>query len=181
MKTVYIWFLGQFYAPKSQTYSVASAHAAIGFQVEIQIIFCSVNRGGISGDNCLLKFYYNGQKICSLTLISLVLTYLQVEKNKFFLVNLNADPSLNELLVYYLKERTLVGRPEAAIQPDIQLMGLGIQVAAYTHFHKLTRVRSQVVAFICKKLSYFCVCSRLWLYKTFLPKKVFILQLENIS
>jgi hypothetical protein len=52
----------------------------------------------------------------------------QVEKNKFFLVNLNADPSLNELLVYYLKERTLVGRPDAPIQPDIQLMGLGIQV-----------------------------------------------------
>jgi hypothetical protein len=53
-----------------------------------------------------------------------------VEKNKFFLVNLNADPSLNELLVYYLKERTLVGRPEAPNQPDIQLMGLGIQVTA---------------------------------------------------
>jgi kinesin family protein 13 len=51
-----------------------------------------------------------------------------VEKNKFFLVNLNADPSLNELLVYYLKERTLVGRPEASSQPHIQLMGLGIQV-----------------------------------------------------
>ncbi len=43
-------------------------------------------------------------------------------------MNLNADPSLNELLVYYLKERTLVGRPDAPIQPDIQLMGLGIQV-----------------------------------------------------
>lgn len=28
---------------------------------------------------------------------------IKVEKNKFYLVNLNADPSLNELLVYYLK------------------------------------------------------------------------------
>jgi hypothetical protein len=64
-----------------------------------------------------------------------------VEKNKFFLVNLNADPSLNELLVYYLKERTLVGRPDAPIQPDIQLMGLGIQVklSEETHLHWLTR------------------------------------------
>ncbi len=57
-------------------------------------------------------------------------------------MNLNADPSLNELLVYYLKERTLVGRPDAAVQPDIQLMGLGIQVPAVvpnldsgTHHH----------------------------------------------
>ena len=44
-------------------------------------------------------------------------------ENKYFLVNLNADPSLNELLVYYLKERTLVGRDEG----DIQLNGVGIQ------------------------------------------------------
>jgi len=28
---------------------------------------------------------------------------IMVEKNKYYLVNLNADPSLNELLVYYLK------------------------------------------------------------------------------
>ena len=63
-------------------------------------------------------------------------------------MNLNADPSLNELLVYYLKERTLVGRPEAAIQPDIQLMGLGIQVAAYTHFHKLTKLLRSCLIFV---------------------------------
>lgn len=47
---------------------------------------------------------------------------IKVEKNKYYLVNLNADPSLNELLVYYLKERTLVGGRNA----DIQLSGLGI-------------------------------------------------------
>ena len=28
---------------------------------------------------------------------------IAVEKSKFYLVNLNADPSMNELLVYYLK------------------------------------------------------------------------------
>ena len=28
---------------------------------------------------------------------------ISVQKNKFYLVNLNADPSLNEMLVYYLK------------------------------------------------------------------------------
>ncbi|KAF5284466.1 hypothetical protein FQA39_LY17041 [Lamprigera yunnana] len=48
---------------------------------------------------------------------------IKVEKNKFYLVNLNADPSLNELLVYYLKEKTVVGGQGA----DIQLSGLGIQ------------------------------------------------------
>jgi hypothetical protein len=66
---------------------------------------------------------------------------MQVEKNKFFLVNLNADPSLNELLVYYLKERTLVGRPDAPIQPDIQLMGLGIQVKIFEEMHPRGQTR----------------------------------------
>ncbi|KZS16304.1 Kinesin-like protein [Daphnia magna] len=59
--------------------------------------------------------------------ISVQASGIQVEKNKFYLVNLNADPSLNELLVYYLKDRTLVGRQDADSQPDIQLSGLGIQ------------------------------------------------------
>lgn len=61
--------------------------------------------------------------------ISVQASGIQVEKNKYYLVNLNADPSLNELLVYYLKEKTLVGgritgTPDT--QPDIQLCGLGI-------------------------------------------------------
>ncbi|XP_045446228.1 kinesin-like protein KIF13B [Melitaea cinxia] len=56
--------------------------------------------------------------------ISVQASGIKVEKNKFYLVNLNADPSLNELLVYYLKERTLVGADSEA---DIQLSGLGIQ------------------------------------------------------
>lgn len=60
--------------------------------------------------------------------ISVQASGIQVEKNKYYLVNLNADPSLNELLVYYLKEHTLVGSraQPGAIQPDIQLYGLGI-------------------------------------------------------
>lgn len=81
--------------------------------------------------------------------ISVQASGIKVEKNKYYLVNLNADPSLNELLVYYLKvqffniywilyrsnlfcllyqERTLVGgRSIMSQQPDIQLSGLGIQ------------------------------------------------------
>jgi len=35
--------------------------------------------------------------------ISLETSGIKVEETKCFLVNLNADPSLNELLVYYLK------------------------------------------------------------------------------
>lgn len=60
--------------------------------------------------------------------ISVQASGIQVEKNKYYLVNLNADPSLNELLVYYLKEYTLVGGRAASTenQPDIQLFGLGI-------------------------------------------------------
>ena len=59
--------------------------------------------------------------------ISVQSSGIKVEKNKYFLVNLNDDPSLNELLVYYLKDRTLVGRAGAEEEQDIQLMGLGIQ------------------------------------------------------
>ena len=35
--------------------------------------------------------------------ISVETSGIKVEHSKFYLVNLNADPSLNELLVYYLK------------------------------------------------------------------------------
>ncbi|XP_075220928.1 kinesin heavy chain 73 [Lycorma delicatula] len=59
--------------------------------------------------------------------ISVQASGIKVEKNKYYLVNLNADPSLNELLVYYLKERTLVGLRGALTPQDIQLSGLGIQ------------------------------------------------------
>ena len=52
---------------------------------------------------------------------------VKVEKNRYFLVNLNSDPSLNEMLVYYLKPKTLVGRTGAPANPDIQLSGVGIQ------------------------------------------------------
>uniref|UniRef100_A0A8C1WZI6 Kinesin family member 13Bb n=1 Tax=Cyprinus carpio TaxID=7962 RepID=A0A8C1WZI6_CYPCA len=44
--------------------------------------------------------------------------------DKCFLVNLNADPALSELLLYYLKEHTRVG---SADSQDIQLCGLAIQ------------------------------------------------------
>ncbi|CAH1153752.1 unnamed protein product [Phaedon cochleariae] len=54
---------------------------------------------------------------------------IKVEKNKYYLVNLNADPYLNELLVYYLKAETVVGASShnSGKEPDIQLSGLGIQ------------------------------------------------------
>ncbi|XP_066600998.1 kinesin-like protein KIF13A isoform X2 [Prorops nasuta] len=58
--------------------------------------------------------------------ISVQASGIQVEKSKYYLVNLNDDPSLNELLVYYLKERTLVGGRSAKTDQDIQLHGLGI-------------------------------------------------------
>ena len=39
--------------------------------------------------------------------ISVQSSGISVEKNKCYLVNLNSDPSLNEMLVYYLKNKTL--------------------------------------------------------------------------
>ncbi|XP_067351149.1 kinesin-like protein KIF13B isoform X1 [Channa argus] len=56
--------------------------------------------------------------------ISLQSSGIKVGDDKSFLVNLNADPALNELLVYYLKEHTRVG---SADSQDIQLCGMGIQ------------------------------------------------------
>ncbi len=58
--------------------------------------------------------------------ISVQSSGIAVEKDRYYLVNLNADPSMNALLVYYLKERTLIGRPDAEVEQDIQLSGVGI-------------------------------------------------------
>uniref|UniRef100_A0A670IQW2 Kinesin family member 13A n=1 Tax=Podarcis muralis TaxID=64176 RepID=A0A670IQW2_PODMU len=56
--------------------------------------------------------------------ISLETSGIKVGEDKCYLVNLNADPALNELLVYYLKDHTRVG---ADTSQDIQLFGIGIQ------------------------------------------------------
>ncbi|XP_053738135.1 kinesin-like protein KIF13B isoform X2 [Synchiropus splendidus] len=56
--------------------------------------------------------------------ISLQSSGIRVLDDKCFLVNLNADPALNELLVYYLKDHTRVG---SADSQDIQLCGMAIQ------------------------------------------------------
>ena len=59
--------------------------------------------------------------------ISVESSGIKVETNKYYLVNLNSDPAMNELLVYYLKDITFVGRAEASVEQDIQLSGIGIQ------------------------------------------------------
>uniref|UniRef100_A0A8C5N4C2 Kinesin family member 13A n=1 Tax=Leptobrachium leishanense TaxID=445787 RepID=A0A8C5N4C2_9ANUR len=56
--------------------------------------------------------------------ISLESSGIKVGDDKCYLVNLNADPALNELLVYYLKDHNRVG---ADTSQDIQLFGIGIQ------------------------------------------------------
>ncbi|XP_017311279.2 kinesin-like protein KIF13B [Ictalurus punctatus] len=56
--------------------------------------------------------------------ISLQCSGIRMVENKSYLVNLNADPALNELLVYYLKDHTLIG---SADSQDIQLCGMAIQ------------------------------------------------------
>ncbi|XP_038164494.1 kinesin-like protein KIF13B isoform X1 [Cyprinodon tularosa] len=56
--------------------------------------------------------------------ISLQSSGIRVVEDKCFLVNLNADPALNELLVYYLKDHARVG---SADSQDVQLCGMAIQ------------------------------------------------------
>ncbi|VDM47096.1 unnamed protein product [Toxocara canis] len=66
--------------------------------------------------------------------ISVAGSGIKVEKDRFYLVNLNADPSLNELLVYYVNQRAIIGCPDqgcsAPDEPeekiDIVLQGLGV-------------------------------------------------------
>ncbi|XP_060722287.1 kinesin-like protein KIF13B isoform X2 [Tachysurus vachellii] len=56
--------------------------------------------------------------------ISLQCSGIRMVEDKSFLVNLNADPALNELLVCYVKDHTLIG---SADSQDIQLCGMAIQ------------------------------------------------------
>ena len=72
--------------------------------------------------------------------ISVQSSGIKVEKNKCFLVNLNSDPSLNEMLVYYLKEKTMVGRTGSNQDPDIQLSGVGIQVFDKTFVYEICQL-----------------------------------------
>lgn len=58
--------------------------------------------------------------------ISVCSSGIGLEKDRLYLVNLNPDPALNELLVYYLKPRTTIGRPDATAKQDIELTGVGI-------------------------------------------------------
>ena len=50
---------------------------------------------------------------------------IKMDQSQFYLINLSPDPSMNELLVYYLKsEETKVGSSE---EQDIRLFGVGIK------------------------------------------------------
>ena len=53
--------------------------------------------------NLLIFFPQERHKALEEMGISVQSSGIAVEKSKFYLVNLNADPSMNELLVYYLK------------------------------------------------------------------------------
>lgn len=61
--------------------------------------------------------------------VSVQTSGIKVEKGKCFLVNLNADPSLNEMLVYYLKVRL--------IQEKCLVVGFIIIIIIITIYHVL--------------------------------------------
>ncbi|VDK46831.1 unnamed protein product [Anisakis simplex] len=75
--------------------------------------------------------------------ISVAGSGIKVEKDRFYLVNLNADPSLNELLVYYINQHAIIGCPDQVGSPpceaeekiDIVLQGLGVH-----HKHALLEI-----------------------------------------
>ncbi|VDK72292.1 unnamed protein product [Onchocerca ochengi] len=74
--------------------------------------------------------------------ISVAGSGIKVEKDRFYLVNLNADPSLNELLVYYINHQAVIGSAEqqqGAMESDEKvdfiLQGLGVQ-----HRHALLKI-----------------------------------------
>lgn len=52
-----------------------------------------------------------------------------VQKDKYYLINLNADPSMNELLVCYLKSYTRIGRPGHTV---VQVSGCGHHIPMVT-------------------------------------------------
>lgn len=47
--------------------------------------------------------------------ISVQASGIGVQTDKYYLINLNADPSMSELLVCYLKDCTRIGRPANSI------------------------------------------------------------------
>ncbi|CAF3438747.1 unnamed protein product [Rotaria sp. Silwood1] len=75
--------------------------------------------------------------------ISVCSSGIGLEKDRLYLVNLNPDPALNELLVYYLKTKTSIGRPDASIKHDIELIGVGISPE-----HCIIEIRNQNQIFL---------------------------------
>lgn len=79
------------------------------------------------------KIHHERQQMLEKMGISVQGSGIKVEQGKYYLVNLNADPSLNELLVYYLKEKTLIGRPDApAEQVSFNYYYYGITIIGIT-------------------------------------------------
>ncbi|KAI6210619.1 Kinesin-73 [Aphelenchoides besseyi] len=55
---------------------------------------------------------------------------IKVQNDRFYLVNLNADPSMNELLVYYVNQRAVIGSRESTDpteRVDFLFTGIGVK------------------------------------------------------
>ncbi|KIH54147.1 hypothetical protein ANCDUO_15705 [Ancylostoma duodenale] len=57
----------------------------------------------------LMQLFQERQRDLAEIGISIESSGIKVEKDRFYLVNLNADPSLNELLVYYINSSAIIG------------------------------------------------------------------------
>jgi kinesin family protein 13 len=68
--------------------------------------------------------------------ISVQASGIGVQTDKYYLINLNADPSMNELLVCYLKDSTRIGRPGHTVT---QVGGCGWPRLDYCLGHSIER------------------------------------------
>ena len=94
--------------------------------------------------------------------ISVETSGFKVEHNKFYLVNLNADPSLNELLVYYLKVTYLIYLICIIIIEDninnvVKIINIEVFLQNEWYF---IFIRISIIIYI-----YYIICSYINLYK----------------
>lgn len=70
---------------------------------ESEKIMCEISRSWEERLKETEQIHQERQQVLEKMGITIKASGIKVEHNKYYLVNLNADPSLNELLVYYLK------------------------------------------------------------------------------
>lgn len=117
-------------------------------------IACCLNSYGTN--TSLMRLQERQKQLESLG-ISLQSSGIKVGDDKCFLVNLNADPALNELLVYYLKVRS-----QACLLSSAMRQSSISQYPLYSENHVYSKRMSQQIVFVC----FSCSVEESWVSKT---------------